>query len=350
MSLNSTPRQGPITLRELAKRLGVNPSTVSRVLNRDPNVRISEASRARILDLALATGYRPNRLARSLKLRRTQVIAMLIPDITNPLFSALFREVDNIAGRAGYHVILCNTGDSPRRLEQQLGTLSEGHVDGMLVATALLDDPVIEAFRMRRMPYVLISRRRSDPTDPYVVPDDRAGTRLAVLHLAALGHTRIACVSGSQQASRTAERLGGYRTALAELGLSENIWFAPVGGLDEASGEKALTDLLAGPSENRPTAIFAANDLGAIGVIKAARELGMRVPQDLSVIGCDDLPFSQYVEPPLTTLHYPCSEIGRAGMDLLIRQLSNEPISSQDERQIVLPLELIVRRSTAAPP
>jgi len=182
--------QRAVTLRELAKEVGVSPSTVSRVLNRDPNVRVSETSRSRILDLAAATGYRPNRLARSLKLQRTNVIGMLIPDITNPLFSALFRAVDEVASAAGYHVILCNTGDSADRLRQHLDALSEGHVDGLLLATAHRNDPVVETLRRRRLPYILVSRRNENSDEAWVVPDDRQGAHLAVEHLVKLGHQR----------------------------------------------------------------------------------------------------------------------------------------------------------------
>lgn len=336
-----------MTLRDLAKRLGVNPSTVSRVLNRDPNVRISETSRARILDLAAATGYRPNRLARSLKLQRTHVIGMLIPDVTNPLFSALFRAVDEVASATGYQVILCNTGDSPVRLEQHLEALSEGHVDGVLIATAHRTDPVIEKLRYRRLPYVLVNRRRDGDEDTFIIPDDRNGARVAIEHLVSLGHRRIAHIAGFLEISRSADRLNGYREAMESFSLEPMVWLTPAAGLDEVAGEMGLVELLKSPQ--RPTAIFAANDLAAVGVIASARHMGLEVPRDLSVIGCDDIPMSKYIEPSLTTVRYPFHEVGRRATEQLVGLIQGEFRGNEHRAQIVLPVELVPRGSVGPP-
>ena len=346
--MSSLPKyQRAVTLRELATEVGVSPSTVSRVLNRDPNARISETSRSRILDLAAARGYRPNRLARSLKLQRTNVIGMLIPDITNPLFSALFKAVDEIASAAGYHVILCNTGDSAVRLQQHLETLSEGHVDGLLVATAYRTDPVIETLRTRRLPYILVSRRSEHSPAPWVVPDDRQGAHLAVEYLFDLGHRWIAHIAGFMEVSRSAERLQGYREAMASHGLDPMVWFTPAAGLDETAGEMGLVELL--KSARRPTAIFAANDLAAVGVIAHARQMGLDVPGDLSVIGCDDIPLSKHIEPSLTTVGYPFHEVGRLSTEHLIRYITGTADADESPPHVSLPLDLVVRESTSRP-
>jgi LacI family transcriptional regulator len=337
--------QRAVTLRELAREVGVSPSTVSRVLNRDPNVRVSATSRSRILDLAAAKGYRPNRLARSLKLQRTNVIGMLIPDITNPLFSALFRAVDEVASAAGYHVILCNTGDSGVRLQQHLEALSEGHVDGLLIATARRSDPVIETLRVRRLPYILVSRRSDSSAEAWVIPDDRRGAHLAVKHLVQLGHRRIAHIAGFMEVSRSSDRLEGYREAMDSFNLEPLVWLTPAAGLDEAAGEMGLKELL--KSSTRPTAIFTANDLAAVGVIAHARQLGLAVPRDLSVIGCDDIPMSKHIEPALTTVRYPFEAVGQLATGYLIRHIAGEAREDESPPQIALPLELIVRQSTA---
>ncbi len=319
-------RPGTVTLRELARRGGVDPSTVSRVLNRDQSGRISEATRTRILELAAALGYRPNRLARSLKLQRTHIVGMLIPDVTNPHFSTLFRAVDDAAGAAGYHVILCNTDDSAQRLARHLDALSEGHVDGLLVATARRRDPVVETLRARRLPYVLVNRRRDDLNDAWVVADDRQAAHLAVEHLLGLGHRRIAHIAGSTEVSRSAERLSGYQEAMTAAGCSGAAWVAAAGGLDETAGELGLAQLLTLPAAQRPTAVFAANDLAAVGVVRAARRLGLRVPDDLSVVGSDDLPAGRYVEPALSTVRLPVQEMGRLATELLLRQLAGDAL------------------------
>ncbi|HZR99844.1 MAG TPA: LacI family DNA-binding transcriptional regulator [Chloroflexota bacterium] len=339
----------PATLRALAQAVGVNPSTVSRVLNRDPSVRISEATRARILDAAAATGYRPNRLARSLKLQRTQIIGMLIPDVTNPHFSALFRAVDDAASAAGYHVILCNTDDSARRLRQHLDALSEGHVDGLLVATARRDDAALASLRARRLPYVLVNRHRDAPDESWVVPDDRQAAHLAVAHLVGLGHRRIAHIAGSVEVSRSAARLAGFREAMAAAGCSDEAWVAAAGDLDETAGEVGLARLLALPPAQRPTAVFAANDLAALGAISAARRAGLRVPEDLSVVGSDDLPAGRHASPALTTVQVPVAAMGRLATELLVRRLRGEAAADAPPTRTILPVTLVVRGSTAPP-
>jgi LacI family transcriptional regulator len=340
--------KAPATLRTIAALAGVSPSTVSRVLNRDPNVRISEASRGRILEIASETGYRPNRLARSLKLQRTFVIGMLIPDITNPLFSALFSAVDEFASAAGYHVILCNTADSATRFQEHLDALSDGHVDGLLIATAHRTDVAVAHLHSRRLPYVLLNRRRDSDEDISVVPNDKQGAQLAVEHLAKLGHRRIAHIAGSLEFSRTAERLEGYREAMRARNLPEIIWQTSSSELDERAGEIGLAELFKGPEHATPTAIFAANDLVALGTLTSARRMKVRTPDDLSIIGCDDIPLASHVQPALTTLRYPFRVVGRLATEQLLRLIAKEPSGS--ELQVVLPVELVIRASTATPP
>jgi LacI family transcriptional regulator len=346
-SPETAPRPRTVTLRALAEQVGVDPSTVSRVLNHDPSVRISAATRARILEAATASGYRPNRLARSLKLQRTGIVGMLIPDVTNPLFSALFRAVDDAASAAGYHVILCNTDDSEPRLRQQLDALSEGHVDGLLVATARRGDGALDALRERGVPYVLVNRHRDAPDESWVVPDDRQAAHQAIAHLVGLGHRRIAHVAGAADVSRSAARLAGFRAAMAAAGCPDETWLAAAGDLDETAGEVALARLLALPPAQRPTAVFAANDQAALGVVAAARRAGLHVPDDLSVVGSDDIPAGRYASPPITTIHVPVQDMGRLATELLVRQLRAPASAATPPTQRVLPVALVVRGSTA---
>ncbi|HLI26403.1 MAG TPA: LacI family DNA-binding transcriptional regulator [Chloroflexota bacterium] len=336
-----------VTLRELARRLGVNPSTVSRVLNRRPTPHVSEATRARIFEVAAAAGYRPNRLARSLKLQRTHMIGMLIPDVTNPHFSALFRAVDDAASAAGYHVILCNTDDRSDRLQQHLAALGEGHVDGLIVACARRHEPALDVLRAWRLPYVLLNRRRDVADEVGVVPDDEQAARLAVAHLRALGHQRIAHVAGSSEVSRSVARLRGFRQAMAAAGVSAPPCVTVSRDLDEEAGAAAFAELWALPPAQRPTAVFAANDLVALGVLSAARRWGLRVPDDLSIVGSDDLPVGRYATPALTTVRLPVTAMGRLATELLIRQLEAGASAADSPRAIVVPVELVVRESSA---
>jgi LacI family transcriptional regulator len=294
-------------------------------------------------------GYRPNRLARSLKLQRTNVVGMLIPDITNPLFSALFRAIDEVAYATGYQVILCNTEDKETRLQQQLEVLSEGHVDGIVVTTAHRNDPMIEMLRKRHVPYILVSRRRDNSEDWWIVPDDEQGAWLAVEHLVGLGHRRIAHIAGSSEVSRAVDRLRGYKEAMESFGLESMIWSVPFGGVDETAGETGLGHFLNYSTEQRPTAIFAANDLAATGVIAKARQFGLQIPRDLSVIGCDDTPMSGYIVPKLTTIKYPFQDVARCAINNLVKLIRGQVGDNEAPVQLKLPLELVIRESTTTP-
>jgi LacI family transcriptional regulator len=333
-------------LNDLAREVGVHPSTVSRVLSGDPSARVASETRARILDLAATTGYRPNRLARSLKLQRTHIIGMLIPDVANPFFSLLFRAVEDEAGAAGYNVILCNTDDSPARFEQHLNSLGEGHVDGLLIATAHRRDERIAALRARGMPYVLVNRRRDADDDCWVIADDRQGAHLAVDHLVGLGHRRIAHIAGAPDISTTALRRASFREALAKHGLPVDEQLVVEGGLTEATGELGMAQILAIPPSERPTGIFAANDLAALGAIESARAAGLRVPEDLSIVGYNDTPLAGHSQPGLTTVRVPLYEMGRRATQILIEWLGRGEQPDRAGAQVNLPVELVVRGST----
>jgi LacI family transcriptional regulator len=335
-----------VKLRDFARQAGVHPSTVSRVLSGDPTARLSGATRSRILDLAAVTGYRPNRLARSLKLQRTHILGMLIPDITNPFFSLMFRAVEDVAGAAGYNVILCNTDDSAARFEQHLRGLGEGHVDGLLIATVHRSDPPMEALHARRTPCVLVNRRRDATDDAWVIPDDRLGATLAVEHLVSLGHRRIAHIAGAADISTTAKRRSSFRVALADRGLAVDERLIVEGGLTEGAGAQGMTHLLALPAEDRPTAVFAANDLAALGAIEVAGAAGLSVPEDVSIVGYNDTPLAGRARPGLTTIRVPLYDMGRLATQILIEYLEGERRPDQPPAQVVLPVELVVRGST----
>lgn len=346
-----TPRA--LKLRDLARQVGVHPSTASRALSGDPRARLSPATRARVLDLAAQTGYRPNRLARSLKKQRTHILGMLIPDVTNPLFASLFRAVEDAAGAAGYSVILCNTDDRDDRFDHHLRTLGEGHVDGLLIATSHREDAGVSAVEQRGMPYVLVNRRRTGSAaaaDAWVVGDDRVGAHLAVEHLVALGHTRIAHLAGPPDVSTTADRLAGFQEAMASHGLIGGATSVAHGGLTEASGLRGMAQLLEGPPNRRPTAVFVANDFAALGAIAAARAAGLRVPADLSIVGFNDSALAQHCDPPLTSVRVPVTEMGHLSAQVLMRHLDRLPGAAEEAPvQAVLPVALVIRGSTAPP-
>lgn len=333
-------------LRDIAQRAGVHPSTVSRVLNEDAAARLSAATRERVLEVARELGYRPNRLARSLKLRRANLLGILVPDVTNPFFAHIFRAVEDVAREQGFGVVLGNTDDLPDRAVRHVETLGEGHIDGVLVATARRDDPAIARLERLGLPFVLVNRRRDCASDWWVASDDERGARLVARHLAALGHTRIALLRGPDDVSTAAERLAGFRAGLAEAGLALDERLLAPGGFTEETGYAGMARLLRLPAPCRPTAVFALNDLGAIGALRAARDAGLAVPRELSIVGYNDIPLAALVAPPLTTVHVPLYEMGRRAAELLISRVRKEV---PERTQVVLPVQLVPRASTAPP-
>lgn len=333
------------TLKDLAQLAGVHPSTVARVLNGDPQQRVRPEVRDRITTLARTHGYQPNGLARALRLKRSQVIGALIPDISNPFFAALFRGIEDSLARQDFSVILANTDDDPEREQRTMTILRERQVDGLILATARLHDPAIANLAAERYPYVLVNRH-TDPAGPNaVVPDDYHGAGLAVDHLVALGHARIAHIAGSAQISTGFNRRRGYADALARHGLRFDPALVVEGTYREAGGHDAMRALLALP--DRPTAVFAVNDLAAMGAMRAIQQAKLDVPGDISVVGFNDLGVVAQMTPALTTLRVPLHAMGVAAAERMLALLGGE---EQDGGATVLPIELVRRGSTGAVP
>src|SRR5467141_2659589 len=259
----------PVTLKELAARARVHPSTVSRVVNQDPSLRVAPATRARIEALLRETEYRPNGVARGLKLRQTLVLAVVIPDITNPFFGALFRGIEVGAAPSGYQVLLCNTDGSPDRQRAHLHSLMARRVDGVILASSFLKDPAVRRLRHQHIPYVLVNRYSDEGLDPFVGSDDLIGARLATQHLIGLGHVRIGHLTGQPTVSTGVLRRRGYQTALSEAGLQASPELQVESGFVEEGGIRGMERLLA--LSVPPTAVFAVTDTVAIGAYGVAR-------------------------------------------------------------------------------
>ena len=251
----------PVTLKQLAARAQVHPSTISRVANHDPRLRIAPLTRQRIEALLRETEYRPNGVARGLKLRQTLVLAVVIPDITNPFFGALFRGVEDGASPRGYNVLLCNTDGSPQRQQSHLESLHARRVDGVILASSFLKDPTVRWLRQQRIPYVLVNRYSDEAHDPFVGSDDLHGGRIATAHLADLGHRRIGHLAGKATVSTGLLRRRGYLAALTERGLSTDPRLVVESGYTEEGSAHAAEHLLS--LDDRPTAIFAVTDMAA---------------------------------------------------------------------------------------
>ena len=327
------------TIREVAESAGVSYATVSHVIN---NTRlVSPETRERVLAAMDALNYRPNALARSLRQGKTNTIGLVLPDSANPFFAEISRTIEDEAFKKGYSVFLCNTELDTQRELFYVDVLSKKQVDGIIFVAAGDQADSLDFLIRRSMPLVMIDRNVPNVKSDAVLTDHQLGGYLATCHLLELGHTRIACIAGPSTITPSAERIIGYRKALEEAGLSYQEELILRGDYHAQSGME-LTHLIL-KMNPRPTAIFALNDLMALGALRAAAEDGYSVPKDLAVVGYDDLEIAHFTNPPLTTIAQPKKEIGVQAVKLLVDRMS---LKSRPPSRIVLAPELIIRRST----
>ncbi len=335
-----------VTLREVARLAGVNPATVSRVLNPETRHLVTAKTAQRVQAAVRRLDYEPNRLARGLRTRRSYSIGVVIPDLTNPLFPPIVRGIENALAPAGYTALLTNTDGDPERERQMFETLRGRQVDGFIIASAATRDSLILGALEEGVPLVLVNRTLDREGIFAVVPDDRRGIQHAVEHLAALGHRSIGHVAAPQRMSTGLRRYRGFLEAMSECGLEvleDAVVFAT--GFTEEAGAVAALQLLS--SGANCTAVVAANDLIALGVYSAAAKLGLRLPQDLSVVGFNNMPFVDKLAPPLTTVNVPVYDLGVRAAELLLERLQDE---TAQPRTLLLETRLIERGSTAPPP
>jgi LacI family transcriptional regulator len=332
-------------MRDVARAAGVHPGTVSRVLNPRTRALVNPATADRVDQVAREMGYSLNPIARGLKTRRTFSIGVLIPDLTNPLFPPIIRGIERVLDAAGYTALVASTDGDPARERQRLETLVARQVDGFVIATAERRHPVVADAIASDVAVVLVNRTIEGGGVFAVVPDDRRGSAMAVEHLAALGHRRIAHIAGPQATSTGLLRNRGFTEAMEDRGLPvERGLIAHADAFTIAAGRKAARALLAGEP---PTGIVAANDLLALGAYSALHEAGLRCPQDVSVVGFNDMPFADRFAPPLTTIHIPHGQIGARAAELLLERIEDPAATPQT---LMFEPSLTVRESTAAPP
>lgn len=331
------------TIQEVAKAAGVAPSTVSRYLN--GQLRVSPATEARLLDAVRDLGYVPNAQARNLVRRRSGVIGFVVPEISNPYFGAIADYVVEAVERHGLLVLLCSTRSQAGKESSYIDLLASGAIDGMLYLGSFRSNERLAAAVRGGLPVVVVDEPISGLPDVHtVVMDDYAGGYQATSYLVALGHRRIAFISGPAELASVQERRRGYEDALRKGGLDPDQQLSLAGQFTEQFGMSALTRLLAAPQ--MPTGAFVASDYIALGMLSAAETHGVRVPGDLSVVGFDDIRFSQYVRPRLTTIRSPVERLAQVGVELLFERLAARDTAARTE---VLPVELIVRESAAPP-
>lgn len=339
------PGRSRITIRDVAARVGVHPSTVSRVLNPATRGRITPEIVDKVTRAARKLGYTPNQAAQGLRTSRSRTVGVLIPDITNPIFPPIIRGIEDALGSAGYTAILGNTDNLASRERSAVANMRARQVDGLILATARRNDPTVAQCVADRLPVVLVNRSAETDGVSTVLTDDALGIARAVDHLRSLGHREIAHIAGPRSISTGALRRQSFIDAMADAGLSPTPeLIAETKAFSESEGLRAASALIGGSA--RFTAIVAANDLLALGAYDALRNAGLVCPDDVSVTGFNDMPFVDRLTPPLTTIRIPQYELGREAARRLI-QLIEMP--DMPAGTIILRPELIVRGSTTAP-
>jgi LacI family transcriptional regulator, galactose operon repressor len=332
------------TIKDVASRCGVHPSTVSRALSPAMSHLVADDVARRIRAIADALGYRPNVTAAGLRTGRSGLIGVLAPDIADPSFPPVLGGIAEALNAAGYATLVADAGPRGSQLELVDRLIARG-VDGLVLATVSLHDPVVAHCSDAGIPVVLVNRTDAERALPSVVSDDEAGMSLAVAHLVGLGHRHLGHVAGPQDISTGALRRAGFEAGAAQAGLpAREIAVEVAPAYTREAGRTAALRLL----DRKPglTAIVAANDLLAFGVYDAIAERGLTCPLDISIVGHNDMPYVDMLSPPLTTVRIAQREMGDRAARLLLAEIS-DPESQRDH--VVLAPQLIVRGSTAPP-
>jgi DNA-binding LacI/PurR family transcriptional regulator len=331
-----------VTAREVAERLGISAMTVSRVMNNCENV--DEGTRRRVLETARTLGYSPNHIAKSLVLRRTRTIGVVVPEITHSFFPEAIRGIEEATYRGRYHLILTHSAEDAERERDALLTLESKRVDGILISTAqsVEDYSLYQQVLRLGPPIVFFDRCVPGIGASCVSIDDEESARLITEHVIDHGYTRIAHLCGPQKVSIGRSRLNGFKNALAQRKIPLYDELIVESGFQETGGYDAMEKLLSLPMEKRPRAVVAVNDPAAFGAIKAIQERGLSIPGDIAIVGFSDDIRAALMPTPLTTVRQPAFEVGkRAAQKLLAFVEGKSPVIEE----IVVKTELVIRRS-----
>ncbi len=328
------------SIRDVARTAGVSVSTVSHVINKTRFV--SEETRTKVLAAMVELNYKPNRLASSLrrKDKRTNTLGLLIPDSANPFFAEVLRGVEDASFEAGYNVFLCNSDDNPKKELNYIDVLLGKQIDGIILVSAGTHNDAQDLFAQNEIAAVVVDREVTGVKTDTVMVDNKTGGYQATKYLIDLGHTRIGCIAGPSLLTPSAARVGGYRKALSEHDIPYDDGIVVLGNFRAQSGFEATIELL--EKSNPPTALFACNDMMAVGAFHAADEVGLKVPDNISIVGFDDITLASFIIPPLTTIAQPSYEMGLLAAEMVIARIQN-PNSSP--RNVVLSTKLIIRKS-----
>lgn len=323
------------SIKDVARLAEVSITTVSHVLNKTRSVH--PQTQARVTDAVRTLGYVPSAVARSLKMDATHTIGMLVPNNSNPYFAELVRAVEDACFAAGYALLLCNTDDNADRQRVYLNVLAQKRVDGVIVASTTDDERMSEHLAQTALPMVLIDRDIAGLDRPCVQTDHEQGGVLAASHLLSLGHQRIACIGGPEQLHSSEQRVAGWRKALTQAKLPAD-WVVHA-DFSVNGGFLAMHELLKKSPAARPTAVFACNDLMAMGALRAVHECGLRVPQDIAVVGYDDIELASYTQPALTSVAQPIRAMAEQTLVRLLDVMrADKTASHAHEKAATIPL------------
>jgi LacI family transcriptional regulator len=328
-----------LTIREVARAAGVSRQTVSRVLNN--KTQIAPETRQRVLNVMEQLGYRPNANARSLTGKGTQAIGLTLPDISNPFFTELATAIEAAAQERGYHVFLCNAGDTPDRELASIRLLQERRADGLILCSSRLPDDLLRQLLAQHHPIVLVNRRLEAPGSVQIRADYARGGYLATRHLLDRGHRDVAAITLLAETANSREKLNGYFQALEEAGIAPDPALIARGPSHVTGGYDAAMRLLQPP--RRLSAIFVYSEAMAIGVLRACDVLGLRVPDDVAIVAFGGGRLSAMVHPPLSTIHVPLYSMGRRAFEMLAQLLAGQVPSPP---QVLIKPTLVVRESS----
>ncbi|OAS86221.1 LacI family transcriptional regulator [Metabacillus litoralis] len=329
-------------MSDVAKLANVSPATVSRVLS-NPEL-VSKETRQKVLDVINEVNYKPHIVARQFRTKETKIILVVVPDITSAFFSKVLRGIEHVAVNNGYQVILGDTENDIEREKEYINLLLQKQADGMVLLTARLNKTNLEEIS-EHFPMVLACEYMDGLNVPTVSIDNISSARKATEHLIKLGHTKIAHITGPINVILSRDRMRGYQQAMMSHELDIDSAYIQEGDFSFESGYNQTLKLLA--LENPPTAVFAFNDEMAMGAIKAAKDSGLKAPEDLAVVGFDNVKMSSVIEPNLTTINQPKYEIGKKAMELLLKLINGESIN---KKKFVMKDELIIRESCGSNP
>ncbi|WP_327248323.1 LacI family DNA-binding transcriptional regulator [Streptomyces sp. NBC_01320] len=344
LARRTTGNRSAVGIKDVAREAKVSVGTVSNVLNRPE--RVSDRTRRHVQQVIARLGYVRSESARQLRAGRSRIVSLLVLDMGNPFFVDVVRGAERTARDAGLGVMVCNSGQSVQEEADYLALFAEQRVRGALVTSADSSGRTLREFRRFGIPFVVVDRVDGNEEGCSVAVDNVAGGALAIRHLTAAGHRRIAFVSGPEHLKQVQDRRAGALAALDEAGLPhEALHELPTDRLDVAAGRDAGARLLG--LARRPTAVFCANDLLALGVLQTLYTAGVRVPDDIAIVGYDDIEFAAAATVPLTSVRQPAYAIGSIAADLLLQE-TGEKAGEHRHEHVVLPPELVVRQSSTA--